>query len=123
MSLEKTNELVGVLLKARTVAHVEHWATDSFSVHMALQGFYEGISDLMDRFVEAYQGYYDARVSPPIEGGKPAGRPVDALERDLEAIERLRYQAVPEDETCLQNIIDEIEGLYQTTIYKLKFLK
>lgn len=123
MSLAKMNDLVGLLLKARTVAHVEHWATDSYAKHMALGGFYEGITDLLDNLVEAYQGYYDERIDPPIEGGKPEGDIAKELDDQLESVAALRYQAIPKDETCLQNIVDEIESLYQTTIYKLKFLK
>lgn len=123
MSLAKMNDLVGLLLKARTVAHVEHWATDSYAKHMALGAFYEGITDLLDALVEAYQGYYDELVDPPIEGGKPEGEIAKELDAQLERVSQLRYEAIPKDETCLQNLIDEIESLYQTTIYKLRFLK
>lgn len=122
MSLEKTSDLVGQLLRARTLAHIEHWATSSYSAHMALGAFYEGIGDLTDKFVESYQGYYGKRVSPPVLGGKPGKAIDDVLEDDVELLARLRYQAVPEDETCLQNILDEIESLYQTTLYKLRML-
>ena len=123
MSVEKTSDMVGLLLRARTVAHAEHWATDSFSRHMALGAFYEGLGELLDKFVESYQGYIDQRVKPPILGG-PLNRDIVAeLEEHLERLELLRYQAVPKQETCLQNIIDEIEGLHQVTLYKLKMLK
>lgn len=123
MSLAKMNEMVGCLLHARTVAHVEHWATDSYAKHMALGAFYDQLTDLMDALVEAYQGYYDERVDPPIEGGKPEGEIAKELDSQLERLEELRYEAIPKDETCLHNLIDEIESLYQTTIYKLRFLK
>lgn len=123
MSLEKMNDLVGCLLKARTVAHVEHWATDSYAKHMALGTFYEEITDLLDTLVESYQGYYDERIDPPIEGGKPERDIAKELDDQLELVSQLRYEAIPKDETCLQNLIDEIESLYQTTIYKLRFLK
>lgn len=123
MSVAKMNDLVGLLLKARTVAHVEHWATDSYAKHMALGAFYEGITELLDALVEAYQGYYDERIDPPIEGGKPEGDIAKEFDDQLEQVSALRYQAIPKDETCLHNLIDEIESLYQTTIYKLRFLK
>jgi len=123
MSLEKTSDLVTVLLRARTVAHIEHWATDSYSQHMALGAFYDALSDLMDQFVESYQGYAGKRVKPALDAARPKESIADELELDIERIARLRYQAVPRDETCLQNIIDEIESLYQTTIYKLRMLK
>ena len=123
MSVEKMNDLVGLLLKARTIAHVEHWATDSYAKHMALGTFYEELTELMDALVEAYQGYYNELIDPPIEGGKPERDIAKELDDQLERVSQLRYSAIPKDETCLQNLIDEIESLYQTTIYKLRFLK
>jgi hypothetical protein len=47
---------------------------------------------------------------------------VEFLENQLEEIEACRYEVVDEKDTPLQNIIDEIVGLYLTTLYKLKFL-
>jgi len=123
MSLEKTNELVSMLLRGRTVAHMAHWATDSYSQHQALGAFYEGLGELLDRFVESYQGYADKRVAPTLDAANPKESPVAELELDMDRLARLRYQVVPQDETCLQNILDEIESLYQTTLYKLRMLK
>ena len=44
------------------------------------------------------------------------------LEKQAEQIEKVRYDVVDKECTPLQNVIDEIVGLYYTTIYKLKFL-
>ena len=100
MSVEKSSDMVGLLLRARTVAHTEHWATDSYSRHMALGAFYEGLGELLDRFVESYQGYINQRVKPPILGG-PLNRDIVAeLEEHLERMELLRYQAVPRHPPC-----------------------
>jgi hypothetical protein len=44
------------------------------------------------------------------------------LENQLEEIEACRYDVVSDKDTALQNIIDEIVGLYLSTLYKLKFL-
>jgi hypothetical protein len=40
----------------------------------------------------------------------------------LAEIEDARYDVCDKNETALQNIIDEIVGLYLSTLYKLKFL-
>ena len=47
---------------------------------------------------------------------------VEFLEDSLADIEKMRYEVVDKTDTPLQNIIDEIVGLYLSTLYKLKFL-
>ena len=44
------------------------------------------------------------------------------LEGQVDDLMELRYKVVDKDCTPLQNIIDEIMGLYYSTLYKLKFL-
>jgi hypothetical protein len=121
--MEKANEFVSLLLKARSMGHVAHWATDSFSKHMALGEFYDGIGDLVDGFVEQYQGYYEKRMAPKVEAAETDKDIAGELEMQVEWIERKRYEVCDKDETSLQNTIDEIVKLYQTTLYKLRMLK
>jgi hypothetical protein len=47
---------------------------------------------------------------------------VEFLQDQVDEIEKVRYEVVDKTETALQNIIDEIVGLYLSTLYKLKFL-
>jgi hypothetical protein len=47
---------------------------------------------------------------------------VEFLEDQLEEIHSVRYKVVDKDCTAIHNIIDEIEGLYMSTLYKLKYL-
>lgn len=121
--MEKANDFVSLLIEARSVGHVAHWATDSYSQHMALGEFYEGLSDLMDTFVEQYQGYYGKRLKVSIDACEVKDDIAAQLERQMEWIESNRYKVCEKDETSLQNTIDEIVKLYQTTIYKLRMLK
>ena len=44
------------------------------------------------------------------------------LEGQVDELDAMRYKVVDKDCTPLQNIIDEIFGLYYSTLYKLKFL-
>jgi hypothetical protein len=44
------------------------------------------------------------------------------MEQSLKDIEDMRYEVVSKTDTPIQNIIDEIVGLYLSTLYKLKFL-
>ena len=116
------DEFVTLLLQARSIAHVEHWATDSFSKHMALGDFYDEIADLMDGFVEQYQGDYEKRMKPEVKACK-CDDIIDTLESQQAWIGRNRYEVCEKEDTALQNTIDEIVALYQTTLYKLRFLK
>ena len=47
---------------------------------------------------------------------------VEFLQGQVDEIEKARYEVCEKTETALQNIIDEIVGLYLSTLYKLRFL-
>lgn len=115
--------LIALLFLGRDVAHREHLRTKSFSQHSALGSFYDGIVDIADSIAEAYQGRHGIIESIPMLNNEAAG-PIDmVLEKQLDAIEKLRYTAVDRDETAIQNIIDEAVALYLSTLYKLRNLK
>ena len=119
--MSKADDFVTKLLAMRSAAHVAHWATDSYAAHVALNEFYDGIVDLFDTFVEQYQGYYGKKMAPEVSSMKVENI-MEQIEDECEWIEANRYQVCSRDETALQNTIDEILRLHQTTIYKLKFL-
>jgi len=113
---------MGHLFLARDIAHSVHLSTRSYAKHKALNKFYEGIIELADTFAEAYQGRHG--LIGPIKRStvKDAPNIVTFLEASLAEIENTRYKVCDKNDTPLQNIIDEIVGLYLSTIYKLKFL-
>ena len=115
-------EFVGMLFLARDVAHSVHLNTRSFAKHSALNEFYEGIVGLADKFSEAYQGKYGLIGPIALMSAKKTTNIVDFLENQVEELMDMRYKVVEKECTPLQNIIDEIFGLYYTTLYKLKFL-
>lgn len=119
MSCEK---LIGKLFLARDVAHSVHLSTRSYSKHMALGGFYDGVIDLADKFAEAYQGRNGLIGTIELQSADGAKNIVSFLESQLKDIEDMRYRVAGKDDTALQNILDEIVGLYLSTLYKLKFL-
>jgi DUF1680 family protein len=122
--MEKANELVTKLLADRSAAHVAHWATGSYSAHVALAEFYDAVVDLVDGFVEQYQGYYAKRMEPKVVALSVTADGIDdMLELSCEWIEANRYKVCDRDDTSLQNTIDEVVKLYQTTLYKLRMLK
>ncbi len=118
----KCADFVGMLFLARDVAHSVHLNTRSFSKHMALNTFYDEIIDLADKFAEAYQGKYSLIGPISLHSAKKTGNIVEFLEDQLNEINSVRYKVVDKDCTAIHNIIDEIEGLYMSTLYKLKYL-
>jgi len=115
-------EFVGCLFLARDVAHSVHLNTRSFAKHSALNGFYDGIINLADKFAEAYQGRHGLIGPISLHSARKTSNIVEFLEDSLKEIENERYKVCDKSDSALQNIIDEIVGLYLSTLYKLKFL-
>jgi hypothetical protein len=118
----KCAEFVGCLFLARDVAHSVHLNTRSFAKHSALNGFYDDVIDLADKFAEAYQGRHGLIGPIALHSAKKTSNIVEFLEDSLAEIEKSRYTVCDRADTAIQNIIDEIVGLYLSTLYKLRFL-
>ena len=111
---------VSVLFHSATNAHFMHLQTDSYARHKALQEYYEGIVDLTDKWAEAYQGCYDRIPTYPADF-HIATDPVAYIKKVADFVDAAR-KTLP-DESQLQNIVDEIADLIDSTAYKLRFLK
>lgn len=111
---------ISVLLHSGTVAHFQHFSTDSYAKHKALRKYYNQIIDLVDTWAESYQGKYDQIKKFPSDFHGEQ-EPVKYFEGLKEFVEESR-EHLPQD-TELQNIVDEIAGLINSTLYKLRFLK
>ena len=118
----KCADFVGTLFLARDVAHSTHLNTRSFAKHSALNTFYDEVIELADKFAEAYQGKYGLIGPISLMSAKKTNNIVAFLEGQVDELEEMRYKVVDKECTPLQNIIDEIFGLYYATLYKLKFL-
>ena len=69
------------LLNSVTTGHILHLQSRSYSQHMALGAFYDGIGDLVDAFVEAFQGKYGLLTKYPATAVlMPDMNPIDYLE-------------------------------------------
>jgi hypothetical protein len=115
-------EFIGCMFLARDVAHSVHLNTRSFAKHKALGGFYDNVIDLADKFAEAYQGRHGLIGPISLHSARKTSNITEFLEDSLKEIEDARYKVCDKSDTALQNIIDEIVGLYLSTLYKLKFL-
>jgi DNA-binding ferritin-like protein len=111
---------IAVLFHSGTNAHFMHLQTKSYSVHKALQKYYEEIIDLVDSWAEAYQGKYSVIESYPTEF-HVAKDPLQYMEQLDTFVETIR-KALPKDSE-LQNLVDNVAELIDSTAYKLRNLK
>jgi chloramphenicol O-acetyltransferase len=118
----KACDFVGMLFLARDVTHSVHLNTRSYSKHKALRNFYDNIIDLADEFAEAYQGRHGLIGPISLMSAKKTTNVLDFLQNQLEEIEKCRYEFCDKTDSPIQNIIDEIVGLYLMTLYKVRFL-
>lgn len=88
---------------------------------MALNDFYDGIIELADDLAESWMGRNLQQVGDIPSINPPKGEPLAVMKRLLEVVKDTRDFVG--DDTVLANIIDEIEQLFSSTLYKLKFLK
>jgi len=116
-------EMVCNILHSRNQAHVFHLQTQSFAEHNALNNYYDGVVDLFDGIIESYQGKYGIIKNFKtfkIEQYKNCKKTISYFEKLLDIIDENRESI---EDTYIQNQIDTIQELINSTIYKLKFLK
>lgn len=121
MAKADIQQFLGLLFASRDYAHKAHLNSDSFSQHMALNDFYDGIIELADDLAESWMGRNLQQVGDIPQLTPPKGEPLAVMKRLLEVVKDTRDFV--EGDTMLSNIMDEIEQLFTSTIYKLKFLK
>jgi len=111
------------LLHSISQTHLMHWRTDSFSQHMALGSFYDEMSDAVDSLVEAYQGKFSKKIGTFSGEFVPVTDPISFLKQLATQILTYRTQADFPQQSEIQNEVDNIANLVNTTLYKLQFLK
>jgi hypothetical protein len=116
-------QLIATLFLSREIAHREHLFTDSFSRHKSLEEFYNSIIERADSITEAYQGRCGMIENIPILTDDSKGPIEDRLQKQLDAVEAMRYTVVDKEDTAIQNLIDEAVGQYLSTLYKLRRLR
>jgi hypothetical protein len=88
---------------------------------MALGTFYAELPDLVDAVAEGIQGLTEELIEYPIDYYPPMDNALDEL-RSLKDFVKDERELLPQDSE-IQNAIDAIADLIDSTIYKLKFLK
>jgi hypothetical protein len=109
----ETGKFIGMLFASRDAMHLQHLDTTSYAEHKALNEYYDGILDLTDSFTEKYFGR-NKRVQITIPETKKEDS-VDHMKKMQSLVESERKN-YPSD---LQNIMDEMIGLINETLYLL----
>lgn len=120
------SSLISYLLHSRTQAHVFHLqvtGAGSFAAHKALNDYYDSIIGLVDGLVESYQGKYGIITNysnynlMSFTGIQQVVEYFTALNKTIEKLRVLETQ-----DSEIQNDIDTVVTLINSTIYKLKYL-
>jgi len=114
-------ELSGLLFEVTTQAHISHLQTNSYAAHKAMNELYDGLPDLLDRFVEAYQGFYGKIVEH--KTNMTIQNNIDFLSYLTKKHQEVEGMRIHFSKGSLLQIMDDICELMASTIYKLKFLK
>lgn len=122
-STKDFSEMMSLLLHSRTQTHILHLQTKSYAEHMALNGFYDGIGGLIDGLIESYQGQYgiiESYKSYDITSYKSTESTIKYLQDLCKQVTDLRDCC---KDSYIQNQIDTVCELINSTLYKLRFLK
>lgn len=111
--------LIMELFHSSTNAHVQHLKTRSYAAHKALGEYYSDVVDKADALAEAYQGRYGL-IDFPTLPYKMEPDPVMMLKGLRRYIDDNRVMMIQDSE--LQNLLDEVVALIDSTLYKLEFL-
>lgn len=113
------DKVIGIMFMSRNMSHKAHLKTGSYAKHMALKDFYEGIVDYADELAEGYQGKYGLIDITDVDDKGDIEAPAEMLEMHLKMLERVCKSV---EDRHLTAVMDEITGLYYSTIYKLRYL-
>lgn len=121
---DKSKELI-TLLHILAQVRLFHWQTSSYAQHVAFGEYYEELSDLIDTFVESYQGKY-CRINLSSEENHEIslkGYHEETVNLFVDEICKYLTEVLcttfNEDDTELKNIIDEMLGATDKLAYLL----
>ena len=121
MEKSAVGEFIGTMLHSATITHFMHLKSKKYSEHVALGAFYDEIVELTDSVAEAIQGCYQEIIEDyPTAFGNPSVEPLAYILSLKEFVSTMRTK-LPQ-ESNIQNEVDAIATLIDSTAYKLKFL-
>jgi hypothetical protein len=118
-------KLFSKLFESREMAHIYHLQVKDkgLAEHLALGNYYEEVIDLIDKLVEVYSGQYDIVKDYDVidTSDTETKDKITYFKEVAEYIMKNKY-IIPEKDTHIHSIIDDIMCLLCQTLYKLKFL-
>jgi DNA-binding ferritin-like protein len=116
---------IGNLLHSATVTHMMHFRAvgeGSYARHIALGEYYDGIVGLVDTLAETIQGCYAEIIEDyPTTFTSMQTEPIEYMAALKEYVAEKRTE-LPQ-QSNIQNEIDNIATLIDSTLYKLTFLR
>lgn len=113
-------ELAVRALHMGTLAHLEHFKTSSYSAHKALQKLYTDLPDVVDDYIEQWQGKYGKLEAYPT--WSPVLRPCAKMCGDLVNWIDENRDELMDDDISLDNALAEIRTTLLKAMYRLNEL-
>lgn len=114
-------ELVARVFRTRNQSHLAHWKTKSYAEHQALGSFCGDLIDTIDKLVEACQGSKGIIGHVNLACKDESVDIIKCLTEDANWISQNRPK-IAHGVPAIENIVDELVGVYLSTLYKLKNL-
>jgi DNA-binding ferritin-like protein len=114
------SQVLGDLVASRAY----HWMASTLSQHEATASFYSSAEGILDELVEKYQGRYGKKLETysVTMAVNTQNNILEYFNTAKTKIEDMRFTEVPQDDSVLQNVLDELIAEYDRLIYKLTFL-
>jgi hypothetical protein len=110
----ESNKFIGFLVHSRTSIKLRHWKTTNDVEHRYLDQYYDEIGEIIDSFTEKLQGHIGGRLNIEVPSAVPE-EPIPHLKKVMKVVSEVRGNYP----TSLQNILDELLGLIDQTIFLL----
>lgn len=105
--------------------HIYHWQVrknGSYAAHQAFGEYYTEIPELIDGLVESYQGKYGIIENFTCDGVNQFVDIQTSVDYFVELLDMIEENRKSVEDSYLQNEIDTIVKLINSTLYKLRFL-
>lgn len=117
---EALGEFAQMMLHAVTNTHILHWRIidKSDPAHRALGDFYEQLQQKIDPLVEGVMGKFQCQLPIQPNYYAPLEDPKEELSMLSDYVMEARATLPPDSE--IQNLVDEIQTLINSTRYRLR---
>ena len=123
MKVSNEGEYALYLLNSATSFHCAHLLEKNYAAHKAMQEYYDAIPDLVDSYVEQYQGAMATILSYPNESMvktlKSSGECINMLKEVYDNTDMIQKKCSHSE---IIAVLDEIKSLCNNVKYKLLFL-